>query len=313
MCLIALALDESRRFPLVVAANRDEFFARPTSRLGWWSPGPGWPDILSGRDLSAGGTWMGLTAAGRLAMVTNVRKPFEPDASLPSRGLIVPQWLRGDQPGERFWPRVAMSGHAPFNLVAIDFRHGDSFWASSEQACPKRLQRGLFGLSNAGLDSPWPKVQRLKLRLKQALGEADDVDALAGRLFEALADRTEAPDAELPHTGVGRDKERMLSPAFIRSPDGRYGTRCSTLIITERVHKRLVTHVMERSFTPGRGLALVRRSQLNHWPPRYIADHPGAADVSEIGPVNDSEMPVTLAAPTKKHRVRSLIKPADQP
>ena len=310
MCLIALALDESRRFPLVVAANRDEFFSRPASRLGWWSPGAGGPQILSGRDLAAGGTWMGLTAAGRLAMVTNVRKPYQPDDTMPSRGLIVPQWLRGDLPGERFWPQVAMSGYAPFNLVAIDFRHGDSFWASSERACPQRLQRGLFGLSNAGLDSPWPKVQRLKHRLKQALGESEEVDSLARRLFEALADRTEAADTELPHTGVGRDKERMLSPAFIRSPDGRYGTRCSTLIITERVNKRLVTHVMERSFTSGPGLALVRRSQLKHWPPRYIADNPEPVDASEIGPVDDSELALSTATPAKKHRVRSLIKPA---
>ena len=309
MCLIALALDESRRFPLVVAANRDEFFERPAQRLAWWSPGPGVPDILSGRDLSAGGTWMGLSAAGRLAMVTNVRRVAEADPQAPSRGLIVPLWLRGDLPAERFWPRVALSGHAPFNLLALDFRQGDSLWATSEQPCPQRLVRGLFGLSNAGLDTPWPKVLQLKDRLRQALNQADEVDALARTMFEALADREVARDEQLPQTGVGLERERMLSPAFIRSPDGRYGTRCSTLIITERVHKRLITHVLERTYTAGPGVALLRRTVLKNWPPRYQADPPDIL-AEDIGPVTDSELPALPAPAPKKRRVRTLLRPS---
>ena len=318
MCLLALALDDSRRFPLVLAANRDEFFARPASRLAWWSPGGQAPDILSGRDLSAGGTWLGLTAAGRLAMLTNVRRPFPAEPDAPSRGLIVPQWLRGDLPADRFWPRVALSGHAPFNLIAIDFRQGDSFFASSEQACPQRLERGLFGLSNASLDTPWPKVTALKQRLRSALSTAMSVDELANLLFAALADREPADDAALPHTGVPHDKEKMLSPAFIRSPDGQYGTRCSTLVITERVNKRLVTHVLERTFTAAPGLALLRRASLKDWPPRYLLDDPQAAHgpadpPSEISPVADAELAdapsPSAAVPVKKRRVRSLLKP----
>jgi hypothetical protein len=136
MCLVALAVDQDRRFPLVIAANRDEFHARPTSRLGWWTPGDGAPAILSGRDLSAGGTWLGLTAAGRLALVTNVRRPGVADPQAPSRGHIVPLWLRGDLSADRFWMRVALSGFNPFNLIAADFRRGEVFLGQRRIALP---------------------------------------------------------------------------------------------------------------------------------------------------------------------------------
>lgn len=318
MCLIALALDQHRRFPLVIAANRDEFFARPSARMCWWTPPEGGPQVLSGRDLTGGGTWMGLTAEGRLAMVTNIRKPvMSPDPDAPSRGRIVTRWLRGDQPAHRFWPEVALTGHAPFNLIALDFREGEAFWASSEQASPRRLERGLYGLSNAQLDTPWPKVQRLKERTGQALRTSSTVEDLATRLFEALADREPASDASLPHTGVGIDRERMLSPLFIRSPDGRYGTRASTLVIAERVNKRLVTHVLERSFGQGPGVALLRRTLLRHWPPRYLLEPGQEPQDAAPSPVQDVDWPAagagsdgTLPAQPRQRRVRSLIRPA---
>ena len=106
MCLIGLAIDQSRRFPLVIAANRDEYFARPSARLGWWTPEGGGPAILGGRDLAAGGTWLGLTAAGRLAMITNVRDPSRVDLQAPSRGLIVPRWLSAQASGHS--PRMPL-------------------------------------------------------------------------------------------------------------------------------------------------------------------------------------------------------------
>ena len=292
MCLSALAIDAHRRFPLVLAANRDEFFDRPAARLAWWTPEHGGPAILSGRDLVAGGTWLGLTAEGRLALVTNVRKAASvPDPDAPSRGQLVTSWLRGDQRPERFWPTAAMAGHQPFNLIACDFREGMSFWASSETACPQRIERGVFGLSNGRLDEPWPKVRQLTARLADALDASDSVDDLAGRMMSALADRTPAPDADLPDTGIGLERERMLSPAFIRSPDGRYGTRSSTLVITERVQKRLVTHVLERSFTAGSGVALLRRSTLRDWPPKYLLETDGQAEPAvEIGSVDEAHL-----------------------
>ena len=272
MCLVALAIDQSRRFPLVIAANRDEYFKRPAARLAWWTPETGGPSVLAGRDLDGGGTWMGLTAAGRLALVTNHRDPGRHDPQAPSRGRIVLEWLAGHEPTDRFWMRTALSGYNGFSLIAADFKRGECFWASNVEAHPKRLERGLYGLSNAALDTPWPKVQALKGRLRDALGATEEVDALATQLFAALADRQHADDAALPSTGVSREWEKALSPAFIRLTEQGYGTRCSTLVITERARRHLVTHVFERSFSAGAGLALLRRSTIRHWPPRYSDD-----------------------------------------
>lgn len=315
MCLAALALDASRRFPLVVAANRDEFFQRPAARMAWWTPEGASQPILGGRDLSAGGTWMGLTAQGRFALVTNVRRAGPPPTDGPSRGLIVPAWLEGQQAADRFWPRMALSGYAPFNLIAADFKRGECFWATNQLPSGRRLERGVTAISNAAeLDAPWPKVQQLKARLEDTLhdqGEGGSVDTLAGQLFAMLADRTEAPDDQLPHTGLDRDRERQLSSAFIRTPEGAYGTRCSTLVITERTGKHLHTHVFERSFTPGPGVALLRRALLKDWPPKYRPEGEADAEPSGApwGAVDDSELAEVALEPPKKRRVRSLIRP----
>jgi uncharacterized protein with NRDE domain len=305
MCLAAIALDQSRRFPLVIAANRDEFFKRPAARLAWWSPGAGQPDILGGRDLEAGGTWLGLTAKGRLALITNVRDPNNRDPSAPSRGGIVSRWLAGDLSADRFWMHTALSGYNGFNLIAADFRRGECFFASSLDSNPLRLERGLYGLSNATLDTPWPKVTTLKERMHESIEGAESLDMLAVELFDALNDRTPAPDAQLPATGVPFEVEKALSSAFIRTADGQYGTRCTTLVITERVNKRLVTHVLERTYSPTGGMALLRRSSLKDWPPRYTEDTAETAPVQ--GAVTESEEAPT--EPARKTRVRSLLKP----
>ncbi|GAP34703.1 NRDE family protein [Piscinibacter sakaiensis] len=312
MCLIALAIDQDRRFPLVIATNRDEFHARPAARLGWWTPDGGGPAILGGRDMSAGGTWLGMTTQGRLGLLTNVREPkARSDPRAPSRGRIVPEWLAGREPPDRFWMRTALSGHNGFNLVAADFRLGECFWASNRAPYPRRLERGLYGLSNALLDTPWPKVQALKSALAAAIRSAPSVDGLSLLLFAALASRERPPDEALPSTGVPLDAERMLAPAFIRSDDGAYGTRCSTLVIAERVQRSIVTHVLERSFSPN-GAALLRRATLKNWPPRYQLD-PEVDDDSPTlqEPVRDSELDQSAALqPRKRLRVRSLLKPA---
>jgi uncharacterized protein with NRDE domain len=312
MCLVALAIDHSRRFPLVIAANRDEFFKRPTARLAWWTPEGGGPAILSGRDLDAGGTWLGLTAEGRLALVTNVRDPKNNDPAAPSRGRIVPEWLAGADRTDRFWMRSALAGYNGFNLIAFDFRRGECFWASNTGDHPVRLERGVHGLSNARLDTPWPKVETLKARLGQAIAEATSIDAMSMRLFDALADRGEAPDAQLPQTGVPLEWERRLSAAFIRTPDAAYGTRCSTLVITEKVNRHLVTHVLERSFS-ATGVALLRRSTLKNWPPRYSLDEQAVQPASEPELVSEAELVADagaeLQAAAKRVRVRSLLKP----
>lgn len=309
MCLLTLAIDQHRRFPLVIAANRDEFFDRPTQRLQWWAPEPGAPEILGGRDLQSGGTWMGLTAEGRLAMITNVRDPDRQDPNAPSRGEIVTQWLRGDVPVDRFWMQTAMGGYNGFNLIAADFRLGTCHWASNHSPFPQRLGRGLWGLSNASLDTPWPKVTGLKRRVRESLEACDTVADLGARLFAALGDRAIAPDDELPATGVSPEWERVLSPAFIRTPDGRYGTRSSTVVITEHVRKHLVTHVFERTYRPQSAVALLRQSVLRDWPPRY--EFPDAVAVAAPSPVTDGIAPMTGAQPQRRHR--SLLAPARPP
>lgn len=313
MCLIALAIDQSRRFPLVLATNRDEFFNRPASRLGWWQPQDS-PPVLSGRDLLHGGTWLGLTTQGRLAMVTNVRRPALPDPQAPSRGRIVLDWLAHRESTDRFWMRTALSGYNGFNLFALDFKDSHCFWASNLSTHPMRLGSGLFGLSNGLLDEPeWPKVQQLKAQVAHALQQAGadpHLDELTHRLFTALTDRRTTPDEQLPETGIPLALERELSPAFIRTADGQYGTRCSTLVITERIHRRLVTHVLERTFPSAQGsAALMRRSQLKHWPPRYTdpaAEPETVLETEAIDlPMEAGSLPV---APIKRTRARRLLR-----
>lgn len=308
MCLIGLAIDQSRRFPLVVAANRDEYFSRLSARLGWWTPDGGGPAILGGRDLAAGGTWLGLTAAGRLAIVTNVRDPAHVDPQAPSRGLIAPQWLSAQEPTDRFWVRTMLSGHNGFNLIAADFKRGECFWGSSRSDGPRRLERGVFGLSNALLDSPWPKTDRLKRSLARSLIGALTLDTLVSELFSALADRSPADDAKLPSTGIPLEVERQLSPAFIRTPDNSYGTRCSTLVISERVGRGHVTHVLERSYTATGAVSLLRQTTLKNWPPRYT-DSDDAMPVTEAEVTESAGGGATSPAAPKRKRVRSLLKP----
>ena len=269
MCLVGLALGANARFPIVIASNRDEYFKRPTAPLGWWSAKAGDSPVLGGRDLDAGGTWLGLSAQGRFALLTNVRSPVPADAQAPSRGAIVPEWLRTPESADRFWMRTALAGHNGFNLIAADVLGGEWFWASNTTAHPRRLLPGIYGLSNAGLDTPWPKVDALKARLRSSLAETMSVDELALRLFEALADRAIAPDHALPSTGIPLAWERRLSAAFIGTPDRAYGTRCSTLVITEYCGNRPVTHVMERSFDADGHAPPAQHTVLRGWPGAY--------------------------------------------
>ena len=171
------------------------------------------------------------------------------------------------------------------------------------------MQRGVYGLSNGGLDAAWPKVQTLKARLRASLATVTTVDALAARLFAALADREMAPDAALPNTGVPAEWERDLSAAFVRSRDQAYGTRCSTLIITERSGRHPVTHVFERSFNTTGDVALLRRATLRSWPPRYRTE--GVPMLDSQAAVSESAIDVVVPAgsPVKRTRVRTLLKP----
>lgn len=266
MCLAAFALNAHPQFPVVIAANRDEFFAREALPMAWWPDAPG---LLAGRDLSAGGTWFGLTRAGRLALLTNVREPARQRPQAPSRGGLVVDWLRSSDDAATFTHGLA-GGHNGFNLVMADLARGDWHWYSNRAgASPQRLGDGLHALSNAALDTPWPKTRGLRADLAAALGKAQDADELAERLFAALADAHPAPDAALPDTGVGLERERALSPRFIRIADparpglALYGTRCSTVLVRERDG---ASTVIERTVAAdGRWLAPVVH-RLRGWP-----------------------------------------------
>jgi uncharacterized protein with NRDE domain len=266
MCLIALALDQHPQFPLVIAANRDEFLQRPAAALDWWQASPMATPILAGRDLRAGGTWMGLNTSGRVAMLTNVRDLSRQRSIAPSRGAIVSRWLETESDASAFWHQTASHSHNPFNLVAGDMKAGQWWWADDRAMAPQALVPGLYGLSNAALDTPWPKVRRLKAALAETLNAAGSVLELETLLFDALADRTTAPDGALPDTGVGLERERVLAPAFIRTQDNHYGTRCSTLLIVERGTTGARARIVERQFDAAGAAVTQRGVSLLGWP-----------------------------------------------
>lgn len=227
MCLIALAYRVHPDFELVVAANRDEYHARPTAPAGPWGDAP---DVFGGRDLLQGGSWLALSIRGRLACVTNVRRRVTPDPAAPSRGGLVAAFVRGDAPARAYAEELGgrAMAYAGFNLLLWDgaeLRYLNNHPRFISRAVPP----GVHVVSNADLDTPWPKTEKLRRAMAAwaAAGDGDEASLLA-----ALADRTAAPDADLPNTGVGLDLERRLSPAFIVDPG--YGTRCTTLAAFRR-------------------------------------------------------------------------------
>jgi uncharacterized protein with NRDE domain len=269
MCLAAFALNAHPRFPLVIAANRDEFFARAAAPMGWWRSGAA--EIMAGKDLSAGGTWLGLSRSGRFALLTNVREPGRQDPAAPSRGALVTSWLGSDLPADAFAAALP-PGYNGFNLIAGDVQRSAWHWLSNRAEQPVALGAGVHGLSNAALDTPWPKTLALRSALTQGLSASPSADALAQHLFTALADTSIAPDTRLPDTGIGLARERALSPAFIRIPDpdsperAIYGTRCSTVLISERQDGVTLTRVFERTVSPLGELGPVVEHRLMGWP-----------------------------------------------
>jgi len=222
MCLILIAHGAHADFPLVIAANRDEYYGRPTATAAFWEDHP---HILAGRDLEGMGTWLGVTRRGRFAALTNFRDPRERKTDAPSRGQLVRDFLASDQEPRAYLGTVAIvaSRYNGFNLLAGDA--DGVYYFSSRTGSVEQLSPGIHGLSNHLLDTPWPKVERGKQRLQAAL--AGDIDPEA--LLDLLHDRDPAPESELPDTGVGLELERVLSPALIVSP--HYGTRASTAVM----------------------------------------------------------------------------------
>lgn len=241
MCLAVVALHAHPRLALVLAANRDELHARHAAAAAW-GDAPPFTGILAGRDLAAGGTWLGVRRDGRWAFVTNVREGGVRDVTRASRGELVPRVLNAAAGARITLPALAPDGarYNGYNLLAGDVHVAS--WMSNRTAAHRDLDPGVHGLSNAFLDTPWPKVVRTRERVQAwCAAGTDDLEPL----FAALADRTQAADDALPDTGVTREWERTLSAPFIVGE--RYGTRCSTVLaIGHDGHARFV----ERSFAP---------------------------------------------------------------
>jgi len=250
MCLILLAWRTRPDYPLVVAANRDEFFARRTAGADFWADAPhGW--VLAGRDLEAGGTWLGVTRNGRFAALTNFRDPSSHKAHATSRGQLVADFLRGESAIDDYLDSFDPAAFNGFNLLLCDGARLVAF--SNVSMARHELAPGVYGLSNALLDTPWPKVGAGKTALEAALAALPDETAL----WQLLADDTRHPDAALPVTGVSLEWERLLSAAFIRSPD--YGTRCSTVV---KVGPGGTVSFDEQTWLPGAQMGGRRRFRL---------------------------------------------------
>jgi uncharacterized protein with NRDE domain len=225
VCSIFLAYRAHPLYRLIVAANRDEFFDRPTAPARYWCDQP---RVLAGRDLRGGGTWLGLGPDQRFAAVTNFRDPSAP-AGTKSRGLMVRDFIAGDEDPQTFLTQVASerTQYSGFNLFAADAKQ--LWYFSNRDTAPRQLAAGVFGLSNHLLDTRWPKVERGKVRLRELVETGSMIRTEA--LFELLADDAQAADTELPDTGIGIAKERALSSIFIRTPD--YGTRSATVLLID--------------------------------------------------------------------------------
>ena len=217
MCLIVIGWRVHPDYPLVVAANRDEFYERPSTAIERW---PDAPNVIGGRDLEAGGTWLGITETGRFAAVTNVREQGKPKGTL-SRGALSRNYLLSDIDVQDYAAQIDNQQYSGFNLLLAD---GNSLiYCTNRDGKPRALAPGVYGLSNHLLDSPWPKLVSARHRFAEALPYLPDTS----RFFSLLADQEIVPDHELPSTGVSLEWERLLSAIFVKSES--YGTRASTV------------------------------------------------------------------------------------
>jgi uncharacterized protein with NRDE domain len=228
MCLIAFALEAHPRYRLVLVANREEYYDRLTARAGFWEEQP---DLLAGRDLKSGGTWLGVTRTGRIAAITNYRDPHYKVDQPVSRGMLVSGYLSGNCSPALFLEQLHREGHRydGFNLLFGDSRK--LFWYSNRAPGAAIITEGIHALSNSLLDTPWPKTTAVKERLAVILTQDDP-----GRdaFFDMLADTSLHADEQLPDTGVGVELERQLSPLYIHIREKGYGTRSTTVVLVDQ-------------------------------------------------------------------------------
>jgi uncharacterized protein with NRDE domain len=223
MCLIVFAYNVHPSYRLILAANRDEFYERPSAPADFWEDQP---QVLAGRDLKEGGTWLGVTKKGKFAAITNYRDPASWKNDAPSRGKLVSNYISGKQNADNYLKKISsqIDKYNGFNLL---LGNDNDLFVFSNRGEKQKLKPGIYGLSNHLLNTPWPKVSRSKRLLKAALDKKGN--ELEKALFALLSDRHIPPDNKLPATGIGLEWERVLSSIFITSPV--YGTRSSTILL----------------------------------------------------------------------------------
>lgn len=270
MCLLLFAYRRHPRYPLILLANRDEFYDRPAAPAATWEQ----PPIVAGRDLQAGGTWLGARRGGRIAAVTNVREPTVPAPATPhSRGAIPTGYLGGEDSPLDFARGLAGERYRGFNALLFDAQSNQPPVCAGNRHTPFPFSPGVHGISNGAADAPWPKVRTGRAALAQIVDALAD-DALPGALpapaLALLQDRTMPPDGELPDTGIGLAMERALSPVFVQIPAGAlsdepggYGTRASTVVVVDDTG---AVDLWEQSYLNG----------IAHGAPRHfhLAPHP---------------------------------------
>ena len=244
MCLAAFAINASSRWPLVLASNRDEFFDRPALPLTSWQTATGHA-LISGRDVLAGGTWLGVTPGGRVALLTNVREPVVAKAPR-SRGELTVRWLEGIDNAHRFVAGIDGALYGGFNLVMGDLTTGQwHSWSNRPDGArargAQRLDDGIYGLSNAALDTPWPKTLALKAAMVDALA-LNSKQSLEKALFTALSNQERAAIDQLPQTSVPPELEWALSSARVNIAERNYGTRCASVLVIEASNKTSSAH-----------------------------------------------------------------------
>lgn len=228
MCIVLFSFQIHPEYPLILASNRDEFYERPTTSAAFWDEDP---DLLASRDLKECGTWLGITKTGRIATLTNFRAPASMRDGAPTRGKLVSNYLLSKKNPETYFDDMRFKAHEynGFNLL-FGYVSELYYFSNKDHGFCRKVSPGLYGLSNHFFDTPWPKVERGKKLLSDAVTRGNSVTSAS--IFEILADTYQPDDSLLPDTGMGLKWERILAPIFVQSPV--YGTQFSTVIMVDR-------------------------------------------------------------------------------
>lgn len=258
MCLALIAIGQHPRYPLIILSNRDEFYERASASAHYWDEAP---DVFAGKDLLAGGTWLGVNKQGRFSLITNYRNPDTYNSSMQSRGVLVKNYLENQLSPSAYIKKIAPIAHYynSFNLLVGTIEQIICF--SNVDNMAKKLTVGLYGISNHLLDTPWFKVLRAKELFNAVLDELKtqtDPIKTGQLLFSILEDKTLAPDRLLPHTGVSVELEKSLSSIFVTIPEHQYGTRSSTLLLFEKKNILFYEKTFVNAQTPSLKISSVK-------------------------------------------------------